>query len=133
MESGYLCRYNTETTNGTLTIVQPLHTTNLLFLVGGGASPLYPPNKVVIWDDRVLREVAALEFRERVRGITVRRGTLVVVLRRRAVAFAITAFESSAEDGSERPAIERLMEWDTCDNPRGECYFESFTLFLTVI
>lgn len=99
-----------------------MHTTNLLFLVGGGASPLHPPNKVVIWDDRARCEAAALEFRERVRGIAVRRGTLVVVLRRRAVAFALNGGEVGE---GRQDAIERTMEWDTCDNQRGALFLSS--------
>ncbi|KAH8118589.1 WD40 repeat-like protein [Phellopilus nigrolimitatus] len=93
--------------DGTLTTVLPMHTSSLLFLVGGGASPRYPPNKVVVWDAARAREVAELEFRERVRGLACRRGWLVVALRRRAVAFEVGA------------AITRVQEWDTCDNQRG--------------
>lgn len=96
-----------EFTGGSLAIVMPMQTSSLLFLVGGGASPLYPPNKVVVWDDARGRAVAELEFRERVRGLAVRRGWLVVALRRRAVAFRI---------GEE---IRRHKEWDTCDNQHG--------------
>lgn len=81
---------------------------SLLFLLGGGRSPLYPPNKVVLWDDALGREVAELEFRERVRGLACRRGWLVVALRRRAVAFQV----------GER--VTRVQEWDTGDNERGE-------------
>lgn len=85
----------------------PLHTSSLLFLVGGGRSPRYPPNKVIFWDDALEKEVAELEFRERVRGVACRRGWLAVALRRRVVVFQV--------DGS----ITRYAEWDTCDNPRG--------------
>ncbi|KAI5119897.1 hypothetical protein M0805_003701 [Coniferiporia weirii] len=96
-----------EFTNGTLATVLPMETSSILFLVGGGPSPLYPPNKVVVWDDALGREVAELEFRERVRGLACRRGWLVVALRRRAVAFEVGA------------AITRVQEWDTCDNQCG--------------
>ncbi|KAL5530414.1 HSV2 [Sanghuangporus sanghuang] len=96
-----------EFTGGSLAMVLPMHTSSLLFLVGGGPSPLYPPNKVVVWDDARGRAVAELEFRERVRGLAVRRGWLVVALRRRVVAFEVDE------------EIRRVMEWDTCDNQRG--------------
>ena len=85
----------------------PLHTTNILFLLGGGRSPLYPPNKVIIWDDALGKEVAELEFRERVRGIACRRGWLAVCLRRR-----VSVFEVGE-------SLKRYGEWDTSDNPRG--------------
>lgn len=86
----------------------PLHTSSLLFLVGGGRSPRYPPNKVILWDDALAQEVAELEFRERVRGLACRRGWLAVALRRRVVVFQVGE------------AVARYGEWDTCDNPRGE-------------
>ncbi|ETW84588.1 hypothetical protein HETIRDRAFT_382224 [Heterobasidion irregulare TC 32-1] len=96
-----------EITGGTLSAAVPLHSSSLLFLLGGGGSPRYPPNKVVFWDDALGQEVAELEFREKVRGITCRRGWLAVALRRRVVVFEIGA------------AVTRYGEWDTCDNPRG--------------
>ena len=97
----------TEIIGGTLSIVVPLHTSSLLFLVGGGRSPRYPPNKVILWDDAIAQEVAELEFREKVRGLACRRGWLAVALRRRVVVFQVGE------------TVERYGEWDTCDNPRG--------------
>ncbi|KDR83857.1 hypothetical protein GALMADRAFT_262220 [Galerina marginata CBS 339.88] len=96
-----------ELTGGTLSAVVPLHSSNILFLLGGGRSPLYPPNKVIVWNDALGKEVAELEFRERVRGLTCRRGWLAVSLRRRVVVFQVGE------------SVTRFGEWDTCDNPRG--------------
>lgn len=96
-----------EVTGGTLSMVVPMHVSSLLFLVGGGRSPRYPPNKVMFWDEAAGREVAELEFREKVRGIACRRGWLAVALRRRVVVFEIGK------------SVSRYGEWDTCDNPRG--------------
>ena len=98
----------TELTGGTLSAAVPLHCSNIIFLLGGGRSPLYPPNKVIVWNDELGKEIAELEFRERVRGLATRRGWLAVCLRRRVVAFQITT------------TITRFGEWDTFDNPRGE-------------
>ncbi|KAG8694275.1 hypothetical protein FRC08_008587 [Ceratobasidium sp. 394] len=92
---------------GTLAFVQPMHTTSLLFLVGGGRAPLYPANKVILWDAAAQREVAELEFKERVRGLVTRRGWLVVALKRRVVAFEV---------GTD---IVRRGEWETAENERG--------------
>ena len=105
--NGVLTRLS-DITGGTLSLVVPLHTSSLLFLVGGGRSPRYPPNKVIFWDDALGREVAELEFRERVRGLACRRDWLAVALRRRVVVFKVDE------------SISRYAEWDTCDNPRGE-------------
>ncbi|TFK94689.1 hypothetical protein K466DRAFT_509062 [Polyporus arcularius HHB13444] len=96
-----------EITGGTLSFVVPLQTSSLLFLVGGGRSPRYPPNKVILWDDALAQEVAELEFREKVRGLACRRGWLAVALRRRVVVFQVGE------------TVARYGEWDTCDNMRG--------------
>ncbi|KAK7049625.1 Phosphatidylinositol 3,5-bisphosphate-binding protein [Paramarasmius palmivorus] len=96
-----------ELSGGTLAAAMPMHTSSLLFLLGGGRSPLFPPNKVILWDDVIGSEVAELEFREKVRGLACRRGWLAVALRRRVVVFEV---------GEQ---ITRYAEWDTCDNPRG--------------
>ncbi|KAI0091933.1 WD40-repeat-containing domain protein [Irpex rosettiformis] len=96
-----------EITGGTLAFAVPLHTSSLIFLVGGGRSPRYSPNKVVFWDDAQGKEAAELEFRERVRGLACRRGWLAVALRRRVVVFKLNT------------SITRFNEWDTCDNTRG--------------
>ncbi|KAJ8457234.1 hypothetical protein ONZ51_g11658 [Trametes cubensis] len=96
-----------EITGGTLSFVVPLHTSSLLFLVGGGRSPRYPPNKVILWDDALAQEVAELEFREKVRGLACRRGWLAVALRRRVVVFQVGE------------TVSRYGEYDTCDNAKG--------------
>lgn len=92
---------------GTLAFVQPMHASSLLFLVGGGRAPLYPANKVILWDAAAQRDVAELEFKERVRGLATRRNWLVVALKRRVVAFEIGA------------RIARRGEWETAENERG--------------
>ena len=96
-----------EISGGTLAAAVPLHSSSLLFLVGGGRSPRYPPNKVILWDEAQGKEVADLEFRERVRGVACRRGWLAVALKRRVVVYKLDT------------SITRHAEYDTCENPKG--------------
>lgn len=88
----------------------PLELSNLLFLVGGPPSPLYSPNKVVVWDDQQGQAIAELEFREEIKGLAVRRDRLIVVLRRRVVIFVL---------GKGDLGIWREGVYATTDNPRG--------------
>ncbi|KAH9994118.1 WD40-repeat-containing domain protein [Russula compacta] len=96
-----------EVSGGVLSSVVPMHCSSLLFLVGGGRDPRYPPNKVIFWNEALGKEVAELEFREKVRGLACRRGWLAVALRRRVVVFEIGE------------TVKRYGEWDTYDNSRG--------------
>ncbi|GAA5879269.1 hypothetical protein JCM3774_006420 [Rhodotorula dairenensis] len=96
--------------DSSLSICLPLKRTNLVFLVGGPPTPLYPPNKVVLFDIKADRAVAELEFRESVRGLAARRDRLVVALRRRVVVFVL---------GQGQAGIWREGTYETTDNPKG--------------
>ena len=46
-----------------------LYKTNVLALVGGGPSPLFPPNKVIIWDDHRSEAIGEMSFKSDVKAI----------------------------------------------------------------
>src|SRR3546814_14795179 len=57
-----------------------LFRSNILALIGGGAKPRFPKNKLVIWDDFQTLCIADLEFRPEVKCVRLRRDPIVAVL-----------------------------------------------------
>lgn len=59
-------------------IVEIVDSCNVVALVGGGQHPIAPPNKCMLWDDSEKKVVSELEYFNCVRGVKIRRDTLVV-------------------------------------------------------
>ncbi|KAK1264445.1 Autophagy-related protein 18c [Acorus gramineus] len=94
--------------SGGFGIIEMLFRSNVLALVGGRANPLYPPNKVMIWDDHQSRCVGEFSFRSDVRGVKLRRDQIVVVLEHKIYVYNLTD-------------LKLLHQIETVANLRGLC------------
>ncbi|KAI1184493.1 WD40 repeat-like protein [Nemania serpens] len=95
--------------NAGLGLVQMMGNANYLALVGGGRSPRFPQNKVIIWDDskgKVAFEIAALTA---VRGVQITK-TRVAVVQQNSV--RLYAFEKPPKP---------VAKYETADNLLGLC------------
>ncbi|EJD75131.1 hypothetical protein LOAG_17666 [Loa loa] len=98
-----------EKLNGGIGAVEMLFRCNYVALVGGGVTPAFSTNKVVIWDIINHREVVHLEMNSDVRAVRLRRDRIVVVLDTSVHIFSFT----------DQP--EKLQVYDSSRNPRGIC------------
>lgn len=95
--------------NAGLALVQMMGNANYLALVGGGRSPKFPQNKVIIWDDskgKVALEITTLTA---VRGVQISKSRVVVVLQN---SVRVYAFEKQPK---------QLAKYETADNLLGLC------------
>uniref|UniRef100_A0A8C3W7A9 WD repeat domain phosphoinositide-interacting protein 4 n=1 Tax=Catagonus wagneri TaxID=51154 RepID=A0A8C3W7A9_9CETA len=111
MEKGHLDHEQV----GSMGLVEMLHRSNLLALVGGGSSPKFPEISVLIWDDaregKDSKDKLVLEFTftKPVLAVRMRHDKIVIVLKNRIYVYS---FPDSPR---------KLFEFDTRDNPKGLC------------
>lgn len=89
---------------------------NFLALVGGGRSPKYAQNKVIIWDDAKKKAVISMEFHSAVRAVRLTRTRIVVVLTGHVHVYAFSSPPT------------RLHVFETHENPLGLVAISSRTL-----
>jgi len=66
--------------NGGIGIIEQLGKTNIVMLVGGGNSPQFPPNQVVIWDDYQNKQLTELTFSSEVKSVKCRQDKVIIIL-----------------------------------------------------
>ncbi|KAH6556587.1 hypothetical protein KP509_1Z168800 [Ceratopteris richardii] len=103
------CRESTDDDgNGGIAYVEMLFRSHIFALVGGGPTPRYPSNKVMIWDDHQNSCIGELSFRSQVRAVKLRRDRIVVALESKVYVYNFAD-------------LRLLLQIDTCANPKGLC------------
>ncbi len=85
-----------------------LYRSNILALIGGGAHPKYPLNKVMLWDDHQSKCIGELSFKTAVKSVKMRKDRIAVVLDQRIYMYQFSD-------------LKLLDVVDTGQNPQGLC------------
>ncbi len=67
--------------------------TNILGLVGGGKTPCFPTNKLIIWDDHQGKIVSELRFNENILNVRLRSDKIISVLPKKIYIFNFNTLE----------------------------------------
>jgi WD repeat-containing protein 45 len=92
-----------------IALVQMMGRANYVALVGGGRSPKFPQNKVIIWDDSKAKVALEITTLTAVRGVQLSKTRVAVVLQN---SVRVYAFEKQ---------LKLLAKYETADNMLGLC------------
>ncbi|KAI3864540.1 hypothetical protein MKX03_016997 [Papaver bracteatum] len=94
--------------SGGIGIVTMLFRFNILALVGGGTQPMFPLNKVMIWEDDKSLCTKEISFRSNVRAVRLRRDRIIVILEQKIFIYNFID-------------MKLLHQIETFPNPKGLC------------
>ena len=79
--------------NGGIGVIEMLNRSNIVALIGGGKSPRYAANKLVLWDDHKAKEISEMRFMSHVKNVKMKRDRIFVVTEDKIYAFNFNTLE----------------------------------------
>ena len=79
--------------NGGIGIIEMLHKKNIYALVGGGKSPKYTPNKVILWDDYQTKILNEFKLTSSVKNIKLKPDKIIIVCEQRIYIYNLDKFK----------------------------------------
>ena len=79
--------------NGGIGIIEMLHKKSIYALVGGGKSPKYTPNKVILWDDYQTKILNEFKLTSSVKNIKLKPDKIIIVCEQRIYIYNLDKFK----------------------------------------
>ena len=70
-----------------------LNRSNIFALIGGGKSPRYALNKLILWDDHQAKEISEIEFISHVKNVKMKRDRIFVATEDKIYVFNLNTLE----------------------------------------
>ena len=79
--------------NGGIGLIEMLNRSNILALIGGGKSPRYSANKLVLWDDHKQKEISEMRFMSSVKNVKMKKDRIFAVTEDKIYVFNFNTLE----------------------------------------
>ena len=79
--------------NGGIGLIEMLYRSNIVALIGGGKSPRYSSNKLVLWDDHKQKEISEMRFMSNVKNVKMKKDRIYAVTEDKIYVFNFNTLE----------------------------------------
>ena len=79
--------------NGGIGLIEMLYRSNIVALIGGGKSPRYSSNKLVLWDDHKQKEISEMRFMSSVKNVKMKKDRIYAVTEDKIYVFNFNTLE----------------------------------------
>ena len=79
--------------NGGIGLIEMLNISNIVALIGGGKSPRYSANKLVLWDDHKQKEISEIRFMSSVKNVKMKKDRIFAVTEDKIYVFNFNTLE----------------------------------------
>jgi len=79
--------------NGGIGLIEMLNRSNIVALIGGGKSPRYSANKLVLWDDHKQKEISEMRFMSSVKNVKMKKDRIFAVTEDKIYVFNFNTLE----------------------------------------
>lgn len=89
-------------------MVEMMYRSNIIALIGGGKSPKYESNKLMLWDDHKTKNIREIAYKSDIKSVHIKSDRIAVALETKVYLYNFAD-------------LKLLEHIETCPNPIGLC------------